>query len=102
MRDQGIPFTPELLEAVRKLDDQDAERREEIPVWPDMAPGVLTFLAMATQWKRAPFGELLGLEYPAIRPTAELLGLAVTERAFHDIRIMESEALKAVRERTAK
>lgn len=94
-----MPFTPELLEAVRKMDAQDAERREEIELWPDMAPGVLTFMAMTTQWQRAPFGELLGLNYTAIRPTAELLCLALDERAFHDIRVMEDEALRAIREK---
>lgn len=97
MIDQGIPFTPELLAAVRKMDAQDAERRDELEIWPDMAPGVLTFMSMQTQWLHHPMGGLLGLNYQAIRPTADLLCLALDDRAFHDIRIMEQEVLRTVR-----
>lgn len=90
-------MTPELLAAVRERDRQDSGPSRLFEIWPDMAPAVLVFLAMDTQWKRAPFGELLGLDYAAIRPTADLLCLSLDAQAFHDVRIMESETLRAVR-----
>lgn len=98
MKEQGIVFTPELLAAVRKRDAADAENREAMEIWPDMAPGVLTFLAMQTQWHRGTAGELLGLNYIALRPTADLLCLVLDTQAFHDVRTMEDETLRVVRE----
>lgn len=64
-----------------------------------MASGVIVFLALDTQWRHAPMGGLLGLDYQAIAPTAQLLGLELDQQAFHDIRTMEGEVLRLVRER---
>lgn len=62
-----------------------------------MAPAVLTFFAMDTQWRRGPTGELTGLDYSALKPIAELLCLTLDAQAFHDVRTMESETLRTVR-----
>lgn len=101
MNRQGIAMSPELLNAVRKRDRIESRRRNEILIWPDMAPGVITFFAMGTQWQRHPMGPATGLDYSAILPTAKMLGLEddFSPEAFHDIRIMEGEALKALRSR---
>jgi hypothetical protein len=58
------------------------------------------FLALSTQWRTAGLaGALTGLDYGAIRPTADLLGLALTPAHFTDLRLIEAGALKASAER---
>lgn len=94
---QGVPMTPELLVAVRARDAQQTRESSTFEIWPDMATAVVLFFALDTQWKRGAFGDLHGLDYSAIRPTADLLGLVLEESTFHDLRIMESETLRAVR-----
>lgn len=97
MIDSGAKMTPELLASIRKRDEQKGDGRGDVDIWPDMTAGVLTFFALSTQWKTAPMGGMIGLDYQAIRPTADLLGLSLETQAFHDIRLMEAEALKAMR-----
>lgn len=101
MAAQGIPMDAKLLAAVRARDQADAEAatNQQIEIWPDMAPAVLTFMAMGTQWKRGFFGEALGLDYSAIQPCAGMLDVVIDTRAFLDIQIMESAALKEMRKR---
>jgi hypothetical protein len=96
MRQQGIPMDETLLAAVRARDAQEA-RDTRLEIWPDMAAGVLVFLALTTQWKRGTLGEVVGLDYAAIHPTAKLLNMDLDQQAFHDIREMEGEALRAIR-----
>lgn len=98
---QGIPMTPELVKAVRERDAADAEvaAAQQIEVWPDMAPAVLTFMAMGTQWTRGILGERLGLDYSAIQPCAGMLGVVIGTREFLDIQIMEAAALAELRKR---
>ena len=67
-------------------------RRAPVFVWPDMEPAVTVFLAMGTQWRVGPIG-LLGLEYQAIRPTAELLGKSLDPQHMVDLRRLEAAAL---------
>lgn len=59
------------------------------------------FVAMSTQWRMAPMGGMIGLDYGAIPPVLTLL--AVPRRAwadvFADLRVMEAEALQEVRRR---
>lgn len=91
-------MTPELLKAARERDRQEG-RRNEIEIWPDMAAGVLTFFALDTQWKRGPVGEVVGLDYGVVKATADLLRLTLDVQAFHDIRIMENETLRTLKEK---
>lgn len=89
-------MTPELLAAARQRDLQES-KAATFEIWPDMADAVVLFFAMDTQWKKGAFGDLIGLDYAALRPTADLLGLSLGEQSFHDVRIMESETLRVVR-----
>lgn len=89
-------MTPALLAAVRKRDEQETRNRET-EIWPDMAAGVITFFAMDTQWRRDLTGAVIGLDYSALQPCAQLLEINLDQRAFHDIRIMESETLRVIR-----
>jgi len=57
---------------------------------------VQLFLALSTQWRVHPMaGARLGLEYGAVRQTADMLGIAVTPDLFDDLRVMEGAALAA-------
>ncbi|ARR57000.1 hypothetical protein HY78_00500 [Rhizorhabdus wittichii DC-6] len=51
---------------------------------------------MSTQWRVDSFsGSRLGIDYSAVPATAQMLGIELTPAAFHDLRIMEAEALSA-------
>jgi len=102
MNRQGIKMDPDLLRKVRKRDAQETRRKNEILIWPDMAPAVLVFFNMDTQWVRHPMGPPVGLNYSAIQPTAQMLGLAddFSPQSFQDIRTMEGEALRQIRSRS--
>lgn len=55
---------------------------------------VALFMALGTQWRVHPMsGYRLGLDYAAIRPTAELLGFAINPAIMADLRAMEGAAL---------
>lgn len=68
------------------------------PVWPENVPPLNVFLSLSTQW-RAGFGGAIGLDYTAIPPTLELLGIPRHEWAelFDDLRTMELTALETMR-----
>lgn len=64
----------------------------EVPV--EDAPVVTLFFALDTQWRRhAMSGMRIGIDYTAIRPTAELYEIALTPETMADIRMMEAAAL---------
>lgn len=55
---------------------------------------VALFMSLDTQWRVHPMtGSRVGLDYAAIRPTAELFALDVTPRVMGDLRVMEIAAL---------
>jgi hypothetical protein len=57
------------------------------------------FLALGTQWRTAgASGVATGLDYAAIRPTAELIAVPLTPERFLDLRTMEAEALATMAE----
>jgi hypothetical protein len=73
-----------------------ARKADPVLVWPDMRAAVTVFFALGTQWRVGPAG-IMGLEYQAIRPTAELMGVDFTPGDMVDLRSMEAEALAALR-----
>ena len=68
-----------------------AQSQIEIP--PDSHGVVTLFFALSTQWREG-FSGPSGLDYTAVRPTAEMLDLDVDRTMFIDLRTMEAEALK--------
>lgn len=67
---------------------------DEVVIHPEDAPTVALFFALGTQWRRHPYsGALAGLDYPAIRPTAELAGIEITPHTLPGLRVMEDAAL---------
>lgn len=78
-----------------KADIPDVEHE----VLPDLWPAFRLFEAMSTQWRAGAFG-YTGLDYTAIPPTGSMLGMKRKEitEAFHDIRVMEAEAMLVMSE----
>ncbi len=64
-----------------------------------MQAAVTLFFSLGTQWRTAPTGGLLGLEYQAIRPLAENLEIEWRPSIMMDLRMMEDEALQVFSER---
>lgn len=64
-----------------------------------MWPAVCLFEALGTQWRLGPGGPS-GLDYAAIPRIAKILGLKRRDlsEAFHDLRLMENEALAIMAE----
>jgi hypothetical protein len=70
-------------------------------IWPEHVQAVEVFAALLTQWRMGPMGGVVGLDYSAIPPTLELMGVETTGRRelFEQLRIMEREAVKTINER---
>ncbi len=69
-------------------------KAEEIGILAADAEVVALFFALETQWRRhAMSGERLGIDYAAIRPTAELYDLALSPEIMSLLRRMECAAL---------
>jgi hypothetical protein len=77
------------------LEDYD----ETIEVWPDNWPSFLVMDAMGTQWRTGACGAT-GLDYGVLPKVMKLVGIPAKDRpgVFHDIRVMESEALAVTAE----
>ncbi|MDT3708174.1 MAG: DUF1799 domain-containing protein [Thiobacillus sp.] len=69
-------------------------------VWPEHEQAVNVFAALLTQWRMAPKGGVVGLDYAAIPPTLELLGVEreAWPGLFEQLRVMENEAVKVMNE----
>lgn len=72
---------------------------DEIEIHQDDAGIVALFFALDTQWRRHPFsGALAGLDYAAIKPTADLAGIEITPATLPGLRAMEQSALATLAE----
>lgn len=69
-------------------------------MWPDNWQALDVFLALGTQWRSGPMGPT-GLDYCALELVLRLHGIRKRDRAdiFEAVRIMESAALAAMRDR---
>ena len=75
---------------------------ERIQVGRNDSDLVALFYALDTQWNIHPLaGVRTGINYTAIQPTAQLLGITMTPAMMPDLRKMESEALAAFARRRA-
>ena len=52
------------------------------------------FLLVMTQWRIAPSGQWIGLDYNALSIAARLANLHISPQDFHKIQILERECLK--------
>lgn len=78
-----------------------ASKADAIEIAPDEAPSALLFLSLGTQWRWGP-DRPVGLDYSAIAPTAELIGVKLGVAEFSDLKTMEAEALKVFASRRKK
>ncbi|WP_226450200.1 DUF1799 domain-containing protein [Acidovorax radicis] len=72
-----------------------------IEVWPDNAQPLVIFRKVGTRWRIPPMGGVpIGLEWPAIYPMMERLGLEDDDwNDLHDsLIVMEGAAIKTMRE----
>lgn len=63
-------------------------------MWPEHWDVMNLFVTLRTQWRYS-FGGPAGLDYTAITPTLDMLGIEVEDRRalFSDLQTLESEAL---------
>ncbi len=67
---------------------------DEIEIHADDAGTVALFFALGTQWHRHPFsGHRTGIDYSAIRPTAELIDVALSPATLPALQEMEHAAI---------
>lgn len=91
------PSASELASWGLTLDDYE---EEPVEYWPDTRAAVDLFCRVGTQWRVGGMGALIGLDYGAIYPLLDRLGLNAEQwdRVFDDIQTLESTALEARRE----
>ncbi|QPS18370.1 DUF1799 domain-containing protein [Sphingomonas paucimobilis] len=63
---------------------------------PDEVDVVTLFMALTSQWRFHAMGGRLGIEYAAVRPTADMLEIVMTTSLFLDLQMMERAALVAL------
>lgn len=69
---------------------------DTVAISPDDSNLVALFYALDTQWNHHPLaGVRMGINYMAVGPTAELMGITMTPGLMCDLRSMEAEALRA-------
>lgn len=87
----------QIAEARSALDARKGDALCE--VYPGNWLAVRAFLALATQWRQAPFGGRVGLDYTAIMPTLRLMSVPRKEwpDVFDRLRVLEEESLEAAR-----
>lgn len=78
---------------------EDIGLDDDLEIWPDNWPVVRVFGDLLTQWRVGP-GGLIGLDYNVIPLMFTMLDVPCVQQKsiFHDLRIMEAEALAVVRE----
>lgn len=75
---------------------------ETVEVWPENWQTWRLFRDCATQWRVAPMGEYIGLDYPPLFRLMDEAGLSREDwrDTFDDIRILEGAALEAMHAKT--
>ena len=76
------------------------EATQVVDLWPDNLHAVNTFTSMLTQWRAGAAG-LIGLDYGVLRDVLRFTLVPRSEwpQVFDDLRVMEDEALKVLREK---
>lgn len=73
------------------------ERRDDLTVWHENWPAVELFLSCSTQWRLAPMGGLLGLDYTALASVMWMRRERDRRALLDDVRLIERGALAASR-----
>lgn len=72
--------------------------QNEYLVWPEHETAVGVFASVLTQWRIAPMGGVIGLDYGVLPPVLELLAVPREQwtEVFEAVRVMENEAIKVM------
>lgn len=85
----GAP--PEVIEKLRGKSEK--KEIENYQIWQENWPVVELFLKSKTQWKHAPMGGFVGLDYPGVESVAKLSGVSLSPEMFFDLQLVEQSAL---------
>lgn len=83
----------EVVEAERSAAAQVRDG-DVVEVWDTLWPVVDLFLRCATQWRVAPMGGRMGLDYPALDWVARRHGVEIDAAVLADIQVLETAALE--------
>jgi hypothetical protein len=72
------------------------EEQELFAVWPANERSLNAFLAVGRQWRVAPMGGLLGLDYPGVEAVLRMRKIKVDAELLDDLAVMESGALEVL------
>jgi hypothetical protein len=75
---------------------EQADEAVAVQVWPENWPVLELFLAVASQWRHAPFGGPVGLHYTAVDVVIRHLQLDVTPEQWGGLQVMEAAAFDAL------
>ena len=70
---------------------------EVFEIWPENWDAVQLFASLATQWRMAPMGGAIGLDYTALMALMPLFGGASRD-LLDRVRVMEAAVLKRMQE----
>jgi hypothetical protein len=75
------------------------ETEEFIEVEPENLNAVELFFAVATQWRYAGMGSVVGLDYTALSAAIQMMGIADSKDVFWRVRAIEHAALGVMQKR---
>lgn len=78
---------------------RDSFRAPPVEIWACHWKTLRLFVALGTQWRTGMSGPT-GLDYAALPVAARGTGIKLTPSRFEDLRVLESEVLKIVAERS--
>lgn len=83
--------------AEQEAEDEEAEAQAagSLVIWPENWPVLRLFLALQTQWRYKPCGQLQGLRYDAAEVLMRRGGFKKKRRLFAHLQQMETAALEA-------
>lgn len=67
--------------------------QEQLTLWPVNQDSWELFMGVATQLRTVGMGNVIGIDYAALKMVSELYGIPLDKERFHDIQAMEREAV---------
>ena len=78
---------------------QQVDDRPTFNVWGVNAEAVMLFMRVCNLWRHAGMGQIIGLDYPAIKVDLDYAQITVTPTLWQELKLMEGAALVAMREK---
>ncbi|SFM92942.1 DUF1799 domain-containing protein [Nitrosomonas communis] len=85
--------SPDVIESTKK--QASGETDIDCEIWPENEEVFMLFNSLSTQWRISFSGSFIGINYPSIESSMNMLGTKKKRRAelFNDIKTMERAAL---------